>query len=137
MTFKRFPCVGGRDEPHLMAELADLAAPEVRASAGFHRDNTRWQLAEDRQHLIPPHLLAQNRTARAVSPMPLDRRGAEGDKHILRQVEPDSGNRPHDRSPLWILADPPWHINAVGGRSHHQSPFARQFVSITSRHTSA
>ncbi|MEW9922359.1 hypothetical protein AB2B41_22395, partial [Marimonas sp. MJW-29] len=23
--------------------------------------------------------------------------------------------------PLWIIADPPWHIDAVGGRSHHQS----------------
>jgi len=22
---------------------------------------------------------------------------------------------------LWILIDPPWHIDAVGGRSHHQS----------------
>jgi len=21
----------------------------------------------------------------------------------------------------WIVADPPWHIDAVGGRSHHQS----------------
>jgi hypothetical protein len=21
---------------------------------------------------------------------------------------------------LWIIADPPWHIDAVGGRSHHQ-----------------
>jgi NAD(P)-dependent dehydrogenase (short-subunit alcohol dehydrogenase family) len=27
-----------------------------------------------------------------------------------------------DRPPLWILADPPWHIDAVGGRSHHQGP---------------
>lgn len=27
----------------------------------------------------------------------------------------------HDRSPLWIVADPPWHTVAVGGRSHHQS----------------
>ncbi|GAB1381400.1 hypothetical protein MASR1M49_42470 [Pararhodobacter aggregans] len=22
---------------------------------------------------------------------------------------------------MWIIADPPWHIDAVGGRSHHQS----------------
>jgi hypothetical protein len=42
-------------------------------------------------------------------------------KYILRQVEPDRGYLRHDRSPLWILADPPWHIDAVGGRSHHQS----------------
>lgn len=30
-------------------------------------------------------------------------------------------NLRYDRPPLWILADPPWHIDAVEGRSHHQS----------------
>jgi alcohol dehydrogenase len=79
-----------------------------------HRANIRWQLAEERLHLIPPHLLAQNRTARAVSPMHL--------KHILRQVEPDSGNLRHDRSPLLILADPPWDIDAVGGAVTSSEP---------------
>jgi len=43
-------------------------------------------------------------------------------KHILRQIESDCDNLRHDRSPLWIVADPPWHIDAVGGRSHHQRP---------------
>ncbi|WP_372834167.1 hypothetical protein, partial [Puniceibacterium confluentis] len=42
-------------------------------------------------------------------------------EHILRQIEPDRDNLRHDRPPLWIIADPPWHIDAVGGRSHHQS----------------
>jgi len=42
-------------------------------------------------------------------------------QYILRQLEPDPGNLRHDRSPLGILADPPWHIDAVGGRSHQQS----------------
>ncbi len=42
-------------------------------------------------------------------------------KHSLRQVEPDRDGLRHDRSPLWILADPPWHINALAERSHHQS----------------
>ena len=23
---------------------------------------------------------------------------------------------------MWIVANPPWHIDAVGGRSHHQRP---------------
>lgn len=40
-------------------------------------------------------------------------------KHILRQVEPDRGNPQNDRPPLWILVDPSWNIDAVGGRSHH------------------
>jgi hypothetical protein len=27
----------------------------------------------------------------------------------------------HFQRPLWIIADPPWHIDAIGRRSHHQS----------------
>jgi hypothetical protein len=41
---------------------------------------------------------------------------------ILRQVEPDRDNLQHYRPPSWILADPPWNKDAVGGRSHHQRP---------------
>ncbi|WP_375700196.1 integrase core domain-containing protein [Pseudophaeobacter sp. TrK17] len=26
---------------------------------------------------------------------------------------------------MWIIADPPWHIDAVGGRLHHQSQAKR------------
>ncbi|WP_206613042.1 hypothetical protein, partial [Paenirhodobacter populi] len=51
-------------------------------------------------------------------------------EHILRQIEPDSGNLRHDRSPMWILAGPPWHTDAVGGRSHHQSPHAGETLTI-------
>lgn len=36
-------------------------------------------------------------------------------KHTLRQIEPDCDNLRHDRSPLWIVADPLWHTDAVGG----------------------
>ncbi len=36
-------------------------------------------------------------------------------KNVLRQIEPDRDNLRHDRSPLWIVADPPWHTEAVGG----------------------
>ncbi len=42
-------------------------------------------------------------------------------KHVFRQIEPDCDNLRPDRPPLWIVADPPLHIDAVGGRSHHQS----------------
>lgn len=50
--------VSGRDQPHLMAKLPDLSAPVVRPAAGFHRDNTGWQLVEERQHLRTTNLLA-------------------------------------------------------------------------------
>jgi hypothetical protein len=29
---------------------------------------------------------------------------------------------------LWIIADPPWHIDAVGGRSHHQRHAGHEVV---------
>ncbi len=38
---------------------------------------------------------------------------------ILRKIGPHRDSLPHDRPPLWIVADPPWHIDAVGARSHH------------------
>jgi hypothetical protein len=107
--------IGGRDEPHLVAQLADLAASVVGTAARLHRHNTGPQLAEEGQHLIPSQLLAQLRSPERVRPMDL--------KNILRQVEPNRGSIQYDRPPLWILADPPWHIDAVGGLSHHQSHF--------------
>ena len=35
-------------------------------------------------------------------------------KHILRQIEPRRGNLRHDSRP-GIVADPPLHIDAIGG----------------------
>ncbi len=77
--------IGGRDQPHLVAEFADLTAPEMHAAAGLLRSTLRPE---------------------ASAPMGLDRRGAKGDKHILRQIEPNRDNLQHDRSPLRIVADP-------------------------------
>jgi hypothetical protein len=106
----------GRDEADLVAQRPGLAAPEVRPAAGFPCRQARRQVADERQHLIPSRLLAQNTGTRRVSAM--------HPKHILRQVEPERDNLRHDRPPLWIVADPPWHIDAVGGRSQHQSPWS-------------
>jgi hypothetical protein len=74
-----------------MAQLADLAAPKMRAATGFHRHDARGQLAEKLQHLRSPYLFAQNGPPCAVSSMHL--------KHVLRQIEPDRDNLRHDRSP--------------------------------------
>ncbi len=41
------PRQGGRDEPHLVAQLADLVAPLVGTATDLHRHNTRLQLAEE------------------------------------------------------------------------------------------
>jgi hypothetical protein len=61
----------GRDEADLVAQLPGLAAPEVRAAAGFPCHQARRQVAEERQHLIPSRLLAQNTGTRCVSAMHL------------------------------------------------------------------
>lgn len=114
LTFHEGLDAGGRDQPHIVAQLADLAAPEVGAAAGFDRHHALRQAPEEIEDLLPPQLLAKNGAPCAVSAMQM--------KHILRQIEPDRGNLRHDRPPSWIVADPPWHTDAVGGRSHHQSP---------------
>jgi hypothetical protein len=96
-----------------MAQLPDLAAAEVGAPTCFHGYDAGPHLTEKSQNLIPSELLAQHCPPRDVSAMRL--------KHILRKLEPDCGNLKHDRPAMWILANPPWHIDAVEGRSHHQS----------------
>jgi hypothetical protein len=56
-----------------------------------------------------------NRMACTVRPVDL--------KHILRQSETVRDNLRHDRSPLWILIDPPWHRDADGGAARSSEPF--------------
>ena len=81
--------VGGRDQPRLMTQLGKLMPPIVSAATRFHRDNARRKLVEELQYMHGPQLLTQHCTARAVI------------------------------SPSWILTDPPWHEDAVGGRLQH------------------
>jgi hypothetical protein len=96
-----------------MARLADLTTPEVGAAASFHRYDAKRQRAEKLQHLRSPQLLSQNLRPRRICAVNLET--------ILGQIKTDRDNLRHNRSPLWILADPPWHIDAVGGRAlHHQ-----------------
>ena len=49
-----------------------IGIPAVRAAAGFHRDDAARHLAQERQHLIPPTILAQHRLVRLVSPAGLN-----------------------------------------------------------------
>lgn len=44
-----------------MAQLAELAAPEVRATTGLHRHHTGPQMGEEGQYPVPPQFLAQHR----------------------------------------------------------------------------
>jgi hypothetical protein len=67
-----------------VAQLANPAAPEVSAAAGFHRNHASRQLAAKLQDLCPPQLLAQNRLAGVVGSLHLE--------YILRKIEPDCGD---------------------------------------------
>lgn len=45
--------------------------------------------------------------------------------HRQQAVSPERGDDRflglrHDRPPPWVLADPPWNIEAGGGLSHHR-----------------
>ena len=52
----------------------------------------------------------------------LARNPNQGIKFPRHPSHRDRGNLKHDRPPMWILADPPWHINVVKERSHHPRP---------------
>lgn len=104
--------VGRRDQPNFLAQLTDLSARVMCATVGFQRHDTRWQRREKLKDKQPP-LLPKYRPASTVKSMRL--------KHNLRQIEPSRHKLHHDRSLLWIHTNPPWHIDAVEGRSHRQS----------------
>lgn len=107
LTFDERLHIGGRNEPDVMARLDQFPRPEMRASASFHRHQTRRQRREESQHLRAPQLLSEHGGAASIS--------AVGLIYILRQIESDNGNLRHDRLPEWSVAIPPWHVDAVGG----------------------
>ena len=103
-----------------MDRLTDPATRYMRAAISFHRDDAGRKRPEKLKDLIQSNFLAQHRPAQDICPTLL--------KHILRQVEPDRDKLQNARFPLWVIADPPWHINAVGGRSHHQTQSHTEYL---------
>ena len=98
-----------------MARLPDLTAREMGATTGVHGYDAGRKSAEERQHLVPPVLPAQDRSPRGVGPVKR--------KHLLRQIEPDRGNLRRDRSPpVWIVPDPLWHRDAFRGAVTSSEP---------------
>ncbi len=100
--------------PLIAAALATLVPPPEYFRRA--RDFAAWLGLTPRQHLQhlpPPQLAPKHRPSQCVHPVQLE--------YILRQIEPDRGNLPHDRPPrgssMTHLGTP----DAVGRRSHHQS----------------
>jgi hypothetical protein len=78
-----------RNQPHLMAQCADLPRPMGRTGAGFHRDDALGSGSEKREHLRPGYLLPERRRSVPSGAMRL--------KDVLRQIEPDDANFLHGR----------------------------------------
>jgi len=118
--------VGWRDQTYLVAQLGNLTASEMSATAGFLRNDASWKLADKYQNLRPSQFLAQHSSACEVSSV--------NRNHILRQIESDCDNLRHDRSPMRIIADPPWHTDAVGRAVTSSKPVrklgTRQLLSL-------
>src|SRR5215470_18769325 len=66
----------------------------MRAAASLHADQTRRQLAEERQHLFASELPGDDDLALSIHAVDL--------KHLLCKVEPDGGNSCHGRPSLVI-----------------------------------
>jgi hypothetical protein len=58
--------ISWRDQPHGMAELADLASPEMRSCACLHGHYARRLRREKFQHLRSPQFLAEHDDARRI-----------------------------------------------------------------------
>src|SRR3954447_24853824 len=105
--------VSGWDQPHRVAQLAKLPPQVVPPATSLQRHKTGRLPREKLDHLGPHQALAEHHPASRISPVRL--------KYPLRNIKPYRASLAHGRLP-WGLhsTPPPWHIDAVGGRPHHQ-----------------
>lgn len=89
----------GRDQADLVSKLGQLTAPMMGAATGFHANQARWQAGEEGLHLGSGQLLAQDRSALCIGTVNL--------KPALGQIEPDSCDPLHGRSPLRLRSSHP------------------------------
>jgi hypothetical protein len=87
--------VGGRDQPHRVAQLAELTCPVVRPGTGLHRHHARLLGSEELHHLGPRQPLAEHHSARRVRPMRL--------KDVLREIQPNRASLSHGRLLMWSV----------------------------------
>ena len=105
--------VDGRDQPNLMAEVADGAPPVMRAPAGLHGDDAARLLGQEGENFLARKLLAERHAAVGAGAMRL--------KGPLCKVETDDANLFHG-CPLrsWdAQTSPPWHIAMPSGGGIH------------------
>ena len=112
-------CVGWRDQPNIVPQLAQFARPVVRRPARLHADQAGRQLAEKRQHLRAPHGPAHHDRARPIDPVHL--------KNLLRDIDADHANLFHGWLHLsWFPTDPTLAHQAARGPSTPSSRGAKR-----------
>ena len=98
-----------RDQPHRMAQIADLPAPVMSAGAGLHRHRAARLRCQKFQYFPAAQLLAERN--RSIGPRAVQL------KAVLRQINSDHANLVHGRPfPLLALTPlPTWHIAMPSG----------------------
>jgi hypothetical protein len=84
-----------RHQPYLVPKRSELARPVVRRCTRFQPNQTARNLAEERQNLRTPKLLAQNRRSLCIDSVHL--------KNMLRQVQSDRRNLAHGWLPFLVI----------------------------------
>jgi hypothetical protein len=105
-----------RHHPHPVPEPRQLACPVMRAAAGLKANQRRLERGKKPQNFLASELAAQNDLLLRIHPMQL--------KKMLRRIHANAAKILHGRLPC--LRSPTtsfWHIDAVGGRPHHQPAF--------------
>ena len=76
--------IARRHQPHIVAELPELARPLVRRGARLHANQARRQLAEKLEHLAASELLLEHRLLGSIDAMHLE--------DVLGEINSDRAN---------------------------------------------
>ena len=103
----------GRDDPGIVAEPGKLPGPVMGARTGFHANQARWQLCEERQQFWSIQSFANQNLAVLI--------GAVNTEHSFRQIDANGCNIYDDSSCFRLKMSTPsmWHIDAVGAGGVH------------------
>src|SRR3954454_9735578 len=97
--------VCGRDQPHRVAQFADLAPPVMGPATGLQGHHAPGLGCEELDQLDPRNLLSENDAPRRIRPMRLEA--------MLRDVQANRANLCHGRLPQVVSSTPPlWHTDA-------------------------
>src|SRR5208337_4155942 len=120
--------VGRRDQPNIVAKVADCSPPMMDAPAGLHGDDAARLLSKESEDLLPRELLAERHPALG--------QGAVRLEGPLCKIKTDDANLFHGCSlRLWdAQTSPPWHIAMPsGGGIHSIIRTARSAVALRRR----